>query len=174
MYEKNLPNRQGLTPQFQDGIIAFIEWVKSQHAYMDGDKIRCPCRKCKNELFKMTDEVNFNLYMKGFMPEYYNWTSHGEERVQEYFEAVTAPPLQDEQTTAAPVEEGTSTQLGDATQINWAQRMVFDVVGPTFWSSTTSQDGAPDDGTRSCPLDAGPSSYYYADGPYDYVSGLAD
>ncbi|KAL0458341.1 UNVERIFIED_CONTAM: hypothetical protein Slati_0461300 [Sesamum latifolium] len=118
MYEKNLPNRQGLTPQFQDGVIAFIEWAKSQHAYMDGDKIRCPCRKCKNKLFKMTDEVNFDLYMKGFIPECYNWTSHGEERVQEYFEAVTMPPLQDEQTTAAPVEEGTSTKLGDATQMN--------------------------------------------------------
>ncbi|KAL0433743.1 UNVERIFIED_CONTAM: hypothetical protein Slati_2708600 [Sesamum latifolium] len=99
------------------------------------------------------------------MPEYYNWTSHGDERVQEYFEAITAPPLQD---------EGTSKQLGDATQINWAQRMVLDAAGLTFYSSTYSQDCAPDDGTRSCPLDAGPSSYYYGDGPYDYVSGLAD
>ncbi|KAL0427828.1 UNVERIFIED_CONTAM: hypothetical protein Slati_2957600 [Sesamum latifolium] len=148
MYEKNLPNRQGLTLQFQDGVIAFIEWAKSQHAYMNGDRIRCPCRKCKNELFKMTDE--------------------------EYFEAVTAPPLQDEQTTAAPVDEDTSTQLGDATQINWAQRMILDAAGPAFCSSTYSQDGAPDDDTRPCPLDAGPSSYYYGDGPYDYVSGLAD
>ncbi|KAL0355391.1 UNVERIFIED_CONTAM: hypothetical protein Sradi_3986000 [Sesamum radiatum] len=136
MYEKNLPNRQGLTPQFQDGVIAFIEWAKSQHAYMDGDKIRCLCRKCKNKLFKVTDEVNFDLYMKDFIPEYYNWTSHGEERVQEYFEAVTAPLLQD---------EVTSTQLGDATHINWAQRMVLDAAGPTFCSSTYRQDCAPDD-----------------------------
>ncbi|KAL0428080.1 UNVERIFIED_CONTAM: hypothetical protein Slati_2982800 [Sesamum latifolium] len=36
------------------------------------------------------------------------------------------------------------------------------------------EDGAADDGTRSCPLDAGPSSYYYSGGPYDYVSRLAD
>ncbi|KAL0456149.1 UNVERIFIED_CONTAM: hypothetical protein Slati_0954100 [Sesamum latifolium] len=110
----------------------------------------------------------------GFYAEYYNWTSHGEERVQEYFEAVTAPPLQDKHTTAAPVDEGTSTQLGDATQINWAQRMDLDAAGAAFCSSTYSQDGAPDDGTRSCPLDGGPSSYYYGGGPYDYVSGLAD
>ncbi|KAL0427820.1 UNVERIFIED_CONTAM: hypothetical protein Slati_2956800 [Sesamum latifolium] len=52
--------------------------------------------------------------------------------------------------------------------------MVFDAIGPAFWSSTASQDGAPDIGTRSCPLDADPSSYYYGDGPYDYVSWLAD
>ncbi|KAL0451709.1 UNVERIFIED_CONTAM: hypothetical protein Slati_1149000 [Sesamum latifolium] len=96
MYEKNLSNRAGLTSEFEDGVTAFIEWTKSQHAYMDGEKIRCPCRKCKNEVLKIPDEINFDLYMKSFMPEYYNWTSHGEERVQEYFEPVTAPPLQGE------------------------------------------------------------------------------
>ncbi|KAL0439005.1 UNVERIFIED_CONTAM: hypothetical protein Slati_2383500 [Sesamum latifolium] len=101
MYEKNLPNRAGLTPEFQDGVTAFTEWAKSQQAYMDSEKIRCPCRKCKNTVFKIPDEVNFDLYMKGFMPEYYNWTSHGEERVQEYFEAVTAPHLQDKQNPPA-------------------------------------------------------------------------
>ncbi|KAL0446169.1 UNVERIFIED_CONTAM: hypothetical protein Slati_1744800 [Sesamum latifolium] len=109
MYEKNLPNRADLTPQFQDGITAFIEWIKSQHAYMDNEKIRCPCRKCKNEVFKTPDEVNFDLYMKDFMPEYYNWTSHGAEIVQEYFEPITATPLQDEQTPPTPTEESTST-----------------------------------------------------------------
>ncbi|KAL0401504.1 UNVERIFIED_CONTAM: hypothetical protein Slati_4180300 [Sesamum latifolium] len=57
MYEKNLPNRAGLNPEFQDGVTAFIEWAKSQQANMDGEKIRCPCRKCKNEVFKTPDEM---------------------------------------------------------------------------------------------------------------------
>ncbi|KAL0357397.1 UNVERIFIED_CONTAM: hypothetical protein Scaly_1425400 [Sesamum calycinum] len=39
MYEKNLPNRAGLTPEFEDSVIAFIEWAK--HAYMDDEKIKC-------------------------------------------------------------------------------------------------------------------------------------
>ncbi|KAL0399871.1 UNVERIFIED_CONTAM: hypothetical protein Sradi_2330400 [Sesamum radiatum] len=43
------------------------------------------------------------------MPEYYKWTSYGKERVQEYFEAVTTPPLQDEQTVPAIAKERTST-----------------------------------------------------------------
>ncbi|KAL0462129.1 UNVERIFIED_CONTAM: hypothetical protein Slati_0100500 [Sesamum latifolium] len=103
------------------------------------------------------------------MSEYYNWTSHGEERVQEYFEAVTAPHLQDKQTPPAPGEEGTSTHWGDAVEMNWAQRMIFDAVGQAY-----NQDGAADDGTRSCPLDAGPSSYYYGGGPSNYVSRLTD
>ncbi|KAL0455996.1 UNVERIFIED_CONTAM: hypothetical protein Slati_0938800 [Sesamum latifolium] len=133
---------------------------------MEGQKIRCPCRKCKSVVFKTPDEVNFDLYMKGFMPEYY-WTSHGEERVQEYFEAVTAPHLQDEQNPPAPAEEGTSTNWGDAAEMNWAQRMVSDAAGQAY-----NEDCAVDDGTRSCPLDVGPSSYYYGGDPYDYVHGL--
>ncbi|KAL0416614.1 UNVERIFIED_CONTAM: hypothetical protein Slati_3493300 [Sesamum latifolium] len=103
------------------------------------------------------------------MSEYYNWTSHSEERVQEYFEAVTAPYLQGEQTPPAPVEEGTSTHWGGAAEMNWAQRMVFNAAGQAY-----NQDSAADNGTRSCHLDASPSSYYYGGGSYDYVSGLAD
>ncbi|KAL0401433.1 UNVERIFIED_CONTAM: hypothetical protein Slati_4173200 [Sesamum latifolium] len=47
--------------------------------------------------------------------------------------------------------------------------MVFDAPGQAY-----NQNCAADDGMRSCPLDAGPSSYYYGSGPYDYVHGLAD
>ncbi|KAL0447665.1 UNVERIFIED_CONTAM: hypothetical protein Slati_1894400 [Sesamum latifolium] len=118
MYEKNMPNREGLTTEFEDSVTAFIECVKSQHTYMVSEKIRCPCRKCKNKVFKTLNEVNFDLYMKSLMPEYYNWTSHGEEGVQEYFEAVTTPPLKDEQTPPAPAEEGISTHWVDAVQMN--------------------------------------------------------
>ncbi|KAL0286797.1 UNVERIFIED_CONTAM: hypothetical protein Sangu_2719400 [Sesamum angustifolium] len=57
--------------------------------------------------------------------------------------------------------------------MDWAQRMVFYATGPSYFAS--SHEGVPDDGTRSCPLDVGPSSYCYGDNPYDYnESGLAD
>ncbi|KAL0434254.1 UNVERIFIED_CONTAM: hypothetical protein Slati_2759700 [Sesamum latifolium] len=79
------------------------------------------------------------------------------------------PHLQDEQTPPAPAKEGTSTHWGDAAELNWAQRMLFDAAGQDY-----NQDGVPDDGRRSCPLDDGPNSYYYGGSPYDYVSGLAD
>ncbi|KAK4391426.1 hypothetical protein Sango_1920400 [Sesamum angolense] len=47
--------------------------------------------------------------------------------------------------------------------------MVFDAARPSYFAS--SQEGIPDDGTRSCPVDADPSSY----GLYDYdESRLAD
>ncbi|KAL2251445.1 UNVERIFIED_CONTAM: hypothetical protein Sindi_2266800 [Sesamum indicum] len=107
------------------------------------------------------------------MPEYYNWTSHGVERVQEYFKAVTTAPLWEEQTLVSHVMLRTSTPWGDAAHMNWAQRIVFYAVGPVVWFSNYSQDGVLDDGTRSCLTDAGPS-LYYGEGPYDYVFGLAN
>ncbi|KAL0309004.1 UNVERIFIED_CONTAM: hypothetical protein Sradi_5842700 [Sesamum radiatum] len=52
--------------------------------------------------------------------------------------------------------------------------MAFDAAGPSYFAS--SHEGVPDDGTRSCPVDAGTSSYVYSSsGPYNYdESGLAD
>ncbi|KAK4397461.1 hypothetical protein Sango_1582700 [Sesamum angolense] len=57
--------------------------------------------------------------------------------------------------------------------MDWAQMMVFDSVGPSYFAS--SHEGVPDDGKRSCPVDAGTSSYVYSgSGLYNYdESGLA-
>ncbi|KAL0361811.1 UNVERIFIED_CONTAM: hypothetical protein Sradi_3865600 [Sesamum radiatum] len=52
--------------------------------------------------------------------------------------------------------------------------MIFYAARSAFYSSTYNQDGAPNDGTRLCPIDAERSSSYYGRGPYDYVSGLVD
>ncbi|KAL0419062.1 UNVERIFIED_CONTAM: hypothetical protein Sradi_1319700 [Sesamum radiatum] len=53
------------------------------------------------------------------------------------------------------------------------QRMVFDATGPRYFASP--HKGVLDNGTRSCPMDVGPSSYCYGGGPYDYdKSGLAN
>ncbi|KAL0296133.1 UNVERIFIED_CONTAM: hypothetical protein Sradi_6665400 [Sesamum radiatum] len=45
--------------------------------------------------------------------------------------------------------------------------MIFYVAGPSYFVS--SHECVPDDGMRSCPMDAGTSSYVYGgNGPYDY------
>ncbi|KAL0352298.1 UNVERIFIED_CONTAM: hypothetical protein Scaly_1618500 [Sesamum calycinum] len=82
MYNKNLPGRATLTPKFEDGVKTFIEWAKGQRGHMDGDKIRCPCRKCKNTNFRTPDE--------------------------DYFEAATVPPVSEERTLVVHVEAGPS------------------------------------------------------------------
>ncbi|KAL0307167.1 UNVERIFIED_CONTAM: hypothetical protein Sradi_6134000 [Sesamum radiatum] len=96
--------KAGLTPEFEDGVKTFREWAKGQRGHMDGDKIRRPCRKCKNTKFGTPDEVSYHLCMRGFMLEYYNWTSHSEESVQDYFKALTVPPVLEERTPAGLVE----------------------------------------------------------------------
>ncbi|KAL0411462.1 UNVERIFIED_CONTAM: hypothetical protein Slati_3735900 [Sesamum latifolium] len=122
MYNKNLPGMAGLTPEFEDGVKTFIEWAKGQRGHMDGDKIRCPCRKYKNTKFRTPDEVSYHLCNTA---EYYNWTSHGEESVPEYFVAATVPPVSAEPTPAAHVEANNHPNWGDEQYMRTAQRMVF-------------------------------------------------
>ncbi|KAL0308942.1 UNVERIFIED_CONTAM: hypothetical protein Sradi_5836500 [Sesamum radiatum] len=173
MYNKNLPGRARLTPEFEDGVKNFIGWAKGQYKHMDGDKIRCPCRKCKNTKFGTPDEVSYHLCMREFMAEYYNWTSQCGDIVQDYYEAPSVSQVLDEPTSAGHVE-GNYPQWGDEQCMNLAQRMVYDATGLSYFASY--HEGVPGDGTRSVPVDVVTSSYVYGSGaPYDYdESGLVD
>ncbi|KAL0311572.1 UNVERIFIED_CONTAM: hypothetical protein Sangu_2451900 [Sesamum angustifolium] len=165
MYNKNLSGRASLTSEFEDAVNTFIKWAKGQRRHMDGDKIRCPCRKCKNTKFGTPDEVSYHLCMRGFMVKYYNWTSHGENIVQDYYEAPSVPQVSEEPTSVGHVE-GNYPQWGDEQRMIW-RRMVFYAVGSSYFASY--HECVPDDGTRSFSVDAGTSSYVYGgDGPYDY------
>ncbi|KAL0283176.1 UNVERIFIED_CONTAM: hypothetical protein Sangu_2907200 [Sesamum angustifolium] len=126
MYDKNLPRRASLTLEFEDGVKTFIEWVKCQHGHNDGDQIRCLYRKCKTKKFRTPDDIIYHLCMRGFMLEYYNWTSFGDERVQQYFDVVTAPPMQKEQIPAAQ-EEGNSYWLMNN---RWIERRGWSFMQP--------------------------------------------
>ncbi|KAL0327872.1 UNVERIFIED_CONTAM: hypothetical protein Scaly_2219800 [Sesamum calycinum] len=172
MFNKNLSGRAGLTPEFEDGVKTSIEWTKGQRRHMDGDKIRCPCRKCKNKNFGTLDEVSYHLCMQGFMPEYCNWTSHGEDIVQDYFEAPSVSHVWRSQPQLTMlmiiIHSGVMNNI-------WIGRKGWFLIQPgrVILLLLTS---VPNDGTRSCFVDAGPSSYCYGgNGPYDYdESGLAD
>ncbi|KAL0310268.1 UNVERIFIED_CONTAM: hypothetical protein Scaly_2944500 [Sesamum calycinum] len=150
MYNKNFLGRAGLTPEFEDVIKTFIEWATGQRGHMDRDKIKCPYRKYKNTRFGTPDE----------------------ESVQDYFEAPTILLVSEERTPAGHVA-GNYPQWDDEQHMDWAQKMIFYAAEPSYFAS--SHEGVPDDGTRSCPVDAGPSSYCYGGSLYDYnESGLTD
>ncbi|KAL0322233.1 UNVERIFIED_CONTAM: hypothetical protein Scaly_2519700 [Sesamum calycinum] len=141
MYNKNLLGRASLTPEFENGVKTFIEWAKGRHRHMNGDKIRRPCQKCKNTKFGTPDE--------------------------DYFESPSVPQVSEEPTPVSHVE-GNYPQWGDEQHMDEAQKMVFYAAGLSYFAS--SHEDIPDDGTRSCPVDASPSSYCYGGGdPYDYV-----
>ncbi|KAL0455864.1 UNVERIFIED_CONTAM: hypothetical protein Slati_0925600 [Sesamum latifolium] len=162
LFMAHLPLRSDLairasSEEFEDGIREIVNWAKDQQAYMNGEKIRCPCRKCKNCVFKTTDEVMFDICMKGFIEGYYNWTAHGEAQVIEYYDD---PPAQISVET--PVAPNVATHWGDVEQMNWDQRMVYDAAGPHFFSAHPNPE--PVGASSSFPIDgteAGPSSYGY-------------
>ncbi|KAL0448864.1 UNVERIFIED_CONTAM: hypothetical protein Slati_1442800 [Sesamum latifolium] len=105
MYHKNLLGRAGFTPEFKDGVKTFIEWAKCQRDMWMETKLGALVGSEKTQSLEHPTILVITCECVGFIPEYYNWTSHGKERVQEYFDAVTAPPVPEEQTPAAH-EEG--------------------------------------------------------------------
>ncbi|PKU74136.1 hypothetical protein MA16_Dca020112 [Dendrobium catenatum] len=78
MYNRLLPGRKGLIVEFIQGVKTFIQ-VASQLPSFQFDKMfRCPCSKHKNLAFLKPDDVKLDLYRRGFVPNYWIWTSHGE------------------------------------------------------------------------------------------------
>nr|GMD83563.1 uncharacterized protein LOC109166492 [Ipomoea batatas] len=69
-----------LTKEFLDGLQTFIEFATSQHSWMDGERIRCPCtqRKCQNTKFLDVPTVKYHFARFGFVSDYYVWRFHGE------------------------------------------------------------------------------------------------
>ncbi|KAL0374014.1 UNVERIFIED_CONTAM: hypothetical protein Sradi_3317100 [Sesamum radiatum] len=158
MYEKNQKENIAVWPEFDDGVQDFISWAKNQHAHMNGDKIRCPYRRCKNHKFKTTDEVMYDICMKGFVDGYYNCTAHGEAQVLENYDDQPTPVCSER-----PVAPNMRTQWGDYEQMNWDQRMVYDTVRPQFFSTHPE----PEAQGASSSFPAGVSSNDY------HVSGLS-
>ncbi|KAL0462200.1 UNVERIFIED_CONTAM: hypothetical protein Slati_0107600 [Sesamum latifolium] len=129
MYENFLLGNLSAWQEFEDGVREFVNWAKDQQAYMNHEKIRCPCRKCRNYVFKTTDEVMHDICMKGFMEEYYNWTAHGEAQVIEYYDDPPTPA-----SVETPVASKMTTHWVDFEQMNWDQGMVYDADGLQYFS----------------------------------------
>nr|KAJ0212486.1 hypothetical protein LSAT_V11C400204890 [Lactuca sativa] len=59
-------------------------------------EIRCPCIDCKNRTYKSRQMVEFDIYQNRFMPNYYQWSAHGElYPTQDMGQCSTAGPSQD-------------------------------------------------------------------------------
>lgn len=67
-----------ISHEFQEGLESFIEFARGHPAFMDRDKIRCPCKKCKNKAFMDEDTVRLHLASKGFELNYHVWVFQGE------------------------------------------------------------------------------------------------
>lgn len=80
MYQRLDANKH-LTEEFREGVYEFLQYVIGQEKFQEqGEVLRCPCVKCNCKVFKYVDQVVWDLYQKGFMPNYYRWTNHGEDQ----------------------------------------------------------------------------------------------
>ncbi|CAH9111690.1 unnamed protein product [Cuscuta epithymum] len=152
MYNKYVDNGRGLTNEFKNGVIEFVKWAQQQTQYMDGNKIRCPCKECKNNKFLLGEDVCWDLYTHGFIENYYNWTSQGE-------------PIE---TCYLPQPVGTSYYVpdemaawGNYADMEWEQRMVYDLVGSSAFSNNHPDTYPNNDFTAHSNAGEGPSSYFY-------------
>nr|XP_009598167.1 uncharacterized protein LOC104094019 [Nicotiana tomentosiformis] len=79
MYNRLVPSRKGVTTEFLEGVQGFVEFALMQHDFVSNGSIRCPCSRCRNiSGFLEPHDVRAHLYKHGFMPNYYQWESHGE------------------------------------------------------------------------------------------------
>ncbi|XP_057770744.1 uncharacterized protein LOC130990533 [Salvia miltiorrhiza] len=77
MYRRFLSDG-ALNPDFQRGLQGFIDYANSRRDLMDGEKIRCPCRKCDNIRFHTKNNVQYHIAKNGFVRDYHIWRFHGE------------------------------------------------------------------------------------------------
>ncbi|XP_047326651.1 uncharacterized protein LOC124930343 [Impatiens glandulifera] len=71
-------NQREFVDQFLNDLLEFMSFATSQFAYMDGDKIQCPCTKCRIKKFIPPNLCQTHLIKFGFIDNYYTWIAHGE------------------------------------------------------------------------------------------------
>lgn len=118
MYKRVLPNRVGLEDSFYEGVETFVSHACRLDLFKDEGKIRCPCMTCDCRDRVTPDEVRDHLYRKGFRPNYYYWTSHGEE----------AP----EPTPVTRPQPSINEKDAYRENLNPYETMVMDAAGPSF------------------------------------------
>nr|KAJ0201765.1 hypothetical protein LSAT_V11C600321320 [Lactuca sativa] len=58
-------------------------WYVEFGRFIDEDRIKCPCIKCRNIPYRDTDTVKHHLYKSGFVEEYWFWDKHGETSIDD-------------------------------------------------------------------------------------------
>lgn len=119
MYNRLLPGRKGYTAAFEKGVEEFISFACKQEG-VSNNQIRCPCPLCKNIYHLDAELVKVHLYSKGFKPNYWYWTCHGE----------SDPELKAKVNNRH--RNTTSAQDGQNEHSSRFESMVYDAVGPEY------------------------------------------
>lgn len=105
------------------GLNTFIEFARSKPNFMDGDKVRCPCKNCHNKVYQEVDIAKFHLCKYGFVPNYTFWDRQGETSI-----ANTSLERDD-----------TNMSLNEIQEPSYRE-MVLDAAGPELISRTLDEE----------------------------------
>jgi len=79
MYDRCYSGRRGLKESFVLGVEEFVRVARQSRYFELESGIRCPCIKCDCTRIFADEVVKVHLYKKGFIPNYWIWTLHGED-----------------------------------------------------------------------------------------------
>ncbi|CAK8537010.1 unnamed protein product [Lathyrus sativus] len=80
MYDRTLPGRRGLTPNFEEGVKGFITWTFAQECCRREGEVRCLCLKCEcRPIISDLEEVEHHLKRNGFIKSHWVLTYNGEQ-----------------------------------------------------------------------------------------------
>ena len=63
-------------PQYEKGVNEFLEFAFEK--IDEGRAVRCPCKKCNNNLFRTRESIYEHLIIHGINKDYKHWFHHGE------------------------------------------------------------------------------------------------
>lgn len=110
-------DKRVVTDEFMIGVEQFLEFACAQDHFKSEGVLRCPCKKCKCRAYHSVENVKGHLCMKGFMSNYYYWTSHGEQ----------GPPI-----PPVIIENSYYGSSGVREDFNNYEQMVMDAAGPSI------------------------------------------
>ncbi|PWA54013.1 transposon, En/Spm-like, Transposase-associated domain protein [Artemisia annua] len=120
---------------FCSNLDAFLDFAFSNKAFVDNNRIKCPCLECDNKHFKTRNDVMFHLYEKGFTPNYTTWFAHGEIAATFQHEGESCDPMEDDN------------------NVDECKCTVVDEVRPSYVNDTTCEPSCNSnvlEGTKGC------------------------
>ncbi|KAF7823684.1 uncharacterized protein G2W53_021828 [Senna tora] len=136
MYNCRDQSRKGLNCAFIDGVEEFVSFVLSQPNFVSNRQIRCHCSRCDNTKFFDVEIVKVHLYSRGFIPNYDQWSFHGEPL--HYSEECEIGSAMEERVEAENEEmvDGDHVERVDVNLADPYRTMILEAAGPSFNPNT--------------------------------------
>ncbi|KAF7801033.1 uncharacterized protein G2W53_044445 [Senna tora] len=143
MYNRRDQSRKSLNCAFIDGVEEFVSFVLSPPNFVSNGQIHCPCSRCDNTKLFDVETVKVHLYSRGFIPNYDQWSFHGEPlHYTEEHEIGSAM----EESVEAENEEMVDSDHVERVDVNLAdpyRTIILEAAGPSFNPNTNVEFDEP-------------------------------